>query len=80
MLVLLAARSLSSVPPPPAQEEELQSVSLREEVEKLQGEKCMLLETIENLKQIVDQTVTISQTETELGPEPKASYIYSVGL
>lgn len=78
MLVLLAARSLSS--PPPAQEEELQSVSLREEVEKLQGEKCMLLETIENLKQIVDQTVTISQTETELGPEPKASYIYSVGL
>ncbi|XP_038827091.1 ankycorbin [Salvelinus namaycush] len=37
-------------------EEELQSVSLREEVEKLQGEKCMLLETIEDLKQIVDQT------------------------
>ncbi|CDQ60284.1 unnamed protein product [Oncorhynchus mykiss] len=37
-------------------EEELQSVSLREEVEKLQGEKCILLETIEDLKQIVDQT------------------------
>ncbi|XP_029564768.1 ankycorbin isoform X2 [Salmo trutta] len=49
-------------------EEELQSVSLREEVEKLQGEKCMLLETIEDLKQIVDQTVTMSQT----GPGPKA--------
>ncbi|XP_041753798.1 ankycorbin isoform X1 [Coregonus clupeaformis] len=53
-------------------EEELRSVSLREEVEKLQGEKCMLLETIEDLKQIVDQTVTMSQTETEPGPEPKA--------
>lgn len=76
MLVLLAARSLSS--PPPAQEEELQSVSLREEVEKLQGEKCMLLETIEDLKQIVDQTVTMSQTEPGLGP--KASYSYSAGL
>ncbi|KAM9517588.1 ankycorbin isoform 1-T1 [Salvelinus alpinus] len=50
-------------------EEELQSVSLREEVEKLQGEKCMLLETIEDLKQIVDQTVTMSQTETEPGPK-----------
>nr|XP_046225734.1 ankycorbin isoform X2 [Oncorhynchus gorbuscha] len=50
-------------------EEELQSVSLREEVEKLQGEKCILLETIEDLKQIVDQTVTISQTETEPGPK-----------
>eukprot|EP00063_Salmo_salar_P018876 XP_013993711.1 PREDICTED: ankycorbin-like isoform X2 [Salmo salar] len=53
-------------------EEELHGVSQREEVEKLHEEKCMLLETIENLKQIVDQTVTISQTETELGPEPKA--------
>ncbi|XP_041742230.2 ankycorbin-like isoform X1 [Coregonus clupeaformis] len=51
-------------------EEELRSVSLKEELEKLQEEKCMLLETIENLKQIVDQTVTICQTETE--PEPKA--------
>ncbi|XP_024236608.1 ankycorbin isoform X2 [Oncorhynchus tshawytscha] len=50
-------------------EEELQSVSLREEVEKLQGEKCILLETIEDLKQIVDQTVTMSQTETEPGPK-----------
>ncbi|XP_045545177.1 ankycorbin isoform X3 [Salmo salar] len=50
-------------------EEELQSVSLREEVEKLQGEKCMLLETIEDLKQIVDQTVTMSQTEPGLGPK-----------
>ncbi|XP_071009243.1 ankycorbin isoform X1 [Oncorhynchus clarkii lewisi] len=49
-------------------EEELQSVSLREEVEKLQGEKCILLETIEDLKQIVDQTVTMKQTE----PGPKA--------
>uniref|UniRef100_A0A4W5MLL1 Retinoic acid induced 14 n=1 Tax=Hucho hucho TaxID=62062 RepID=A0A4W5MLL1_9TELE len=37
-------------------EEELRGVSQREEVEKLHEEKCMLLETIENLKQIVDQT------------------------
>ncbi|XP_071193821.1 ankycorbin-like [Salvelinus alpinus] len=51
-------------------EEELRGVS--QEVEKLHEEKCMLLETIEKLKQIVDQTVTISQTETEPGPEPKA--------
>ncbi|XP_071030370.1 ankycorbin-like isoform X1 [Oncorhynchus clarkii lewisi] len=51
-------------------EGELHGVSQREEVEKLHEEKCMLLETIENLKQIVDQTVTISQTEP--GQEPKA--------
>uniref|UniRef100_A0A8C7S0I8 Retinoic acid induced 14 n=1 Tax=Oncorhynchus mykiss TaxID=8022 RepID=A0A8C7S0I8_ONCMY len=37
-------------------EGELHGVSQREEVEKLHEEKCMLLETIENLKQIVDQT------------------------
>ncbi|XP_064833800.1 ankycorbin-like [Oncorhynchus masou masou] len=53
-------------------EGELHGMSQREEVEKLYEEKCMLLETIENLKQIVDQTVTISQTETEPGQEPKA--------
>lgn len=44
------------------QDEELRSVSLlREEIEKLQEEKSMLLETIEDLKQIMEQT------------EPKAS-------
>lgn len=44
------------------QEEELRSVSLlRDEIEKLQEEKSMLLETIEDLKQIMEQT------------EPKAS-------
>lgn len=44
------------------QEEELRSLSLlREEIEKLQEEKSMLLETIEDLKQIKEQT------------EPKAS-------
>ncbi|KAK3555508.1 hypothetical protein QTP86_021299 [Hemibagrus guttatus] len=38
-------------------EEELRSVSLlREEIEKLQEEKRMLLETIEDLKQIMEQT------------------------
>ncbi|XP_052314126.1 ankycorbin-like isoform X2 [Oncorhynchus keta] len=53
-------------------EGELHGMSQREDVEKLHEEKCMLLETIENLKQIVDQTVTINQTETEPGQEPKA--------
>ena len=43
------------------QEEELRSVAMKEEIEKLQEEKSMLLETIEDLKQIVEQT------------EPKAS-------
>ncbi|XP_037401561.1 ankycorbin isoform X2 [Pygocentrus nattereri] len=42
-------------------EEELRSVAMKEEIEKLQEEKSMLLETIEDLKQIVEQT------------EPKAS-------
>ncbi|XP_018604199.2 ankycorbin isoform X3 [Scleropages formosus] len=37
-------------------DEELRSVVLREEVEKLQEEKNMLLETIEDLKQIMEQT------------------------
>ncbi|XP_063066188.1 ankycorbin isoform X4 [Engraulis encrasicolus] len=38
------------------QEEELQSMVLKEEVEKLLEEKSMLLETIEDLKQIAEQT------------------------
>ncbi|KAI4879667.1 hypothetical protein NFI96_031998, partial [Prochilodus magdalenae] len=42
-------------------EEELRSVAMKEEIEKLQEEKSMLLETIEDLKQIMEQT------------EPKAS-------
>lgn len=37
-------------------EEEVRSAALKEEVEKLQEEKSMLLETIEDLKQIVEQT------------------------
>ncbi|XP_063066186.1 ankycorbin isoform X2 [Engraulis encrasicolus] len=37
-------------------EEELQSMVLKEEVEKLLEEKSMLLETIEDLKQIAEQT------------------------
>uniref|UniRef100_A0A672NUW5 Ankycorbin-like n=1 Tax=Sinocyclocheilus grahami TaxID=75366 RepID=A0A672NUW5_SINGR len=37
-------------------EEELKSAVLKEEIEKLQEEKRMLLETIEDLKQIVEQT------------------------
>ncbi|RXN26955.1 ankycorbin-like protein [Labeo rohita] len=43
------------------EEEELKSAVLKEEIEKLHEEKSMLLETIEDLKQIVEQT------------EPKAS-------
>ncbi|KAI1881960.1 hypothetical protein AGOR_G00245500 [Albula goreensis] len=38
------------------QDDELKSVMLKEEIEKLQEEKSMLLETIEDLKQIVEQT------------------------
>ncbi|XP_036385988.1 ankycorbin isoform X2 [Megalops cyprinoides] len=37
-------------------EEELKSAALKEDIEKLQEEKSMLLETIEDLKQIVEQT------------------------
>ncbi|XP_051537650.1 ankycorbin isoform X2 [Myxocyprinus asiaticus] len=37
-------------------EEELKSAALKEEIEKLHEEKSMLLETIEDLKQIVEQT------------------------
>uniref|UniRef100_A0A8C2DJJ3 Retinoic acid induced 14 n=1 Tax=Cyprinus carpio TaxID=7962 RepID=A0A8C2DJJ3_CYPCA len=37
-------------------EEELKSAVLKEEIEKLHEEKSMLLETIEDLKQIVEQT------------------------
>ncbi|KAG7476688.1 hypothetical protein MATL_G00085560 [Megalops atlanticus] len=37
-------------------EEELKSTALKEDIEKLQEEKSMLLETIEDLKQIVEQT------------------------
>ncbi|KAL0965708.1 hypothetical protein UPYG_G00284700 [Umbra pygmaea] len=50
--------------------EDLKSVPLREEVEKLMEEKRMLLDTIQDLKQIVDQTVNLS--EMELRPELKA--------
>ncbi|KAJ8395638.1 hypothetical protein AAFF_G00031190 [Aldrovandia affinis] len=38
------------------QEDELKSIVIKEEIEKLQEEKSMLLETIEDLKQIVEQT------------------------
>ncbi|XP_073680979.1 ankycorbin isoform X2 [Garra rufa] len=38
------------------EEEELKSAVLKEEIEKLHEEKSMLLETIEDLKQIVEQT------------------------
>uniref|UniRef100_A0A3B1JRF9 Retinoic acid induced 14 n=1 Tax=Astyanax mexicanus TaxID=7994 RepID=A0A3B1JRF9_ASTMX len=48
-------------------EEELRSAALKEEVEKLQEEKSMLLETIEDLKQIVEQT------------EPKTEHCGNVG-
>lgn len=37
-------------------EEELKSVALKDDIEKLHKEKSMLLETIEDLKQIVEQT------------------------
>ncbi|KAL2100026.1 hypothetical protein ACEWY4_004420 [Coilia grayii] len=43
-------------------EDELHSMALKEEIEKLQEEKSMLLETIEDLKQIAEQT-----TEPKVG-------------
>ncbi|KAJ7987099.1 hypothetical protein DPEC_G00335240 [Dallia pectoralis] len=48
-------------------DEELKSMSLRDEVEKLQEQRIMLLETIDDLKQIVDRSVTVSEPE----PYPK---------
>uniref|UniRef100_A0A668A599 Retinoic acid induced 14 n=1 Tax=Myripristis murdjan TaxID=586833 RepID=A0A668A599_9TELE len=53
-------------------EDEVRGASLREEVEKLQEEKSMLLETINDLKQIVEQTAV---TGTE--PEAKVSSLVS---
>ncbi|KAM3873841.1 ankycorbin [Diretmus argenteus] len=47
-------------------EDEVRGVTLKEEVDKLQEEKSMLLETIEDLKQIVEQTaVTGPELETK---------------
>ncbi|XP_029921920.1 ankycorbin isoform X1 [Myripristis murdjan] len=53
-------------------EDEVRGASLREEVEKLQEEKSMLLETINDLKQIVEQTAV---TGTE--PEAKAEQSFT---
>lgn len=36
------------------------------EVEKLHEERNMLLETIEDLKQTVEQTVTLTETDTKV--------------
>uniref|UniRef100_UPI003AAFB1DA ankycorbin isoform X1 n=1 Tax=Centroberyx gerrardi TaxID=166262 RepID=UPI003AAFB1DA len=51
-------------------EDEVRGAALREEVEKLQEEKSMLLETIEDLKQIVEQAALP-------GPEPDTKIEHS---
>ncbi|KAK2819065.1 hypothetical protein Q5P01_024626 [Channa striata] len=47
-------------------EDEVRGTVLRDEVEKLHEERNMLLETIEDLKQTVEQTVTGSELETKV--------------
>ncbi|XP_051269309.1 ankycorbin isoform X2 [Dicentrarchus labrax] len=47
-------------------EDEVRGTALREEVEKLHEERNMLLETIEDLKQTVEQTVTFPEVETKV--------------
>ncbi|XP_068561896.1 ankycorbin isoform X2 [Cebidichthys violaceus] len=47
-------------------DDEVQGTTLREEVEKLHEERTMLLETIEDLKQLVEQTVTGPELETQV--------------
>lgn len=47
-------------------EDEVRGTALREEVEKLHEERNMLLETIEDLKQSVEQTVTGPELDTKV--------------
>ncbi|XP_030291938.1 ankycorbin isoform X1 [Sparus aurata] len=47
-------------------EDEVGGTALRVEVEKLHEERNMLLETIEDLKQTVEQTVTLTETDTKV--------------
>ncbi|XP_074473237.1 ankycorbin isoform X2 [Sebastes fasciatus] len=47
-------------------EDEVKGATLREEVEKLHEERNMLLETIEDLKQSVEQTVTGPELDTKV--------------
>ncbi|KAM6976379.1 ankycorbin [Tautogolabrus adspersus] len=47
-------------------EDEIQGTPLKEEVEKLHEERNMLLETIEDLKQSVEQTVTFPEMDTKV--------------
>ncbi|XP_076613709.1 ankycorbin isoform X2 [Chaetodon auriga] len=47
-------------------EDEVRGTALREEVEKLHEERNMLLETIEDLKQTVEQTGTFPELETKV--------------
>lgn len=47
-------------------EDEVKGTVLREEVEKLHVERNMLLETIEDLKQTVEQTVTGPEMDTKV--------------
>lgn len=52
--------------PPPNQEDEAGGTALRGEVEKLQVERSMLLETIEDLRQTVEQAATLREPDTKV--------------
>lgn len=52
--------------PPPNQEDEAGGTALRGEVEKLQVERSMLLETIEDLRQTVEQAATLGEPDTKV--------------
>lgn len=54
-------------------EDEVRGTALREEVEKLHEERNMLLETIEDLKQTVEQTVTVPEPDTKVDQTLTAS-------
>lgn len=59
------------LPAPPSvkqQDDEVGGTALRGEVEKLQVERNMLLETIEDLKQTVE-TAVLHQPDTQVGSE-----------
>ncbi|KAA0719977.1 Ankycorbin Ankyrin repeat and coiled-coil structure-containing protein [Triplophysa tibetana] len=53
-------------------EEELKSAMLKVEIEKLHEEKSMLLETIDDLKQIVEQTEPKAREEGQGGSRPNS--------
>uniref|UniRef100_A0A3Q3GD30 Retinoic acid induced 14 n=1 Tax=Labrus bergylta TaxID=56723 RepID=A0A3Q3GD30_9LABR len=67
LTVALNRKHVSDVKSPKSpQEDEIQGTPLKEEVEKLHEERNMLLETIEDLKQSVEQTGTLPEQDTKV--------------